>query len=142
MQWWSSSLLSKCYCADRTVYLETVSRTLNRYHFQLGVCLPMRRYCRITRISLLLFIPISTYFGWPLQVAVCPADNATAGSLGRRRAGQLRFGFVAVSAGHIVYLTARAADYVSLPSQPTILTGPSVFGKQRSCDLAKQKPAN
>jgi hypothetical protein len=31
-----------------------------------------------------------------------PADNATAGSLGRRRAGQLRFGFVAVSAGHIV----------------------------------------
>jgi hypothetical protein len=34
---------------------------------------------------------------------ICPADNATAGSLGRRRAGQLRFGFVAVSAGHIVY---------------------------------------
>jgi hypothetical protein len=33
---------------------------------------------------------------------ICPADNATAGSLGRRRAGQLRFGFVAVSAGHIV----------------------------------------
>jgi hypothetical protein len=35
---------------------------------------------------------------------ICPADNATAGSLGRRRAGQLRFGFVAVSAGHIVYI--------------------------------------
>jgi hypothetical protein len=34
---------------------------------------------------------------------ICPADNATAGTLGRRRAGQLRFGFVAVSAGHIVY---------------------------------------
>jgi hypothetical protein len=34
---------------------------------------------------------------------ICPSDNATAGSLGRRRAGQLRFGFVAVSAGHIVY---------------------------------------
>jgi hypothetical protein len=34
---------------------------------------------------------------------ICPADIATAGSLGRRRAGQLRFGFVAVSAGHIVY---------------------------------------
>jgi hypothetical protein len=34
---------------------------------------------------------------------ICPADNATAGSLGRRRAGQLRFEFVAVSAGHIVY---------------------------------------
>jgi hypothetical protein len=33
---------------------------------------------------------------------ICPADIATAGSLGRRRAGQLRFGFVAVSAGHIV----------------------------------------
>jgi hypothetical protein len=33
---------------------------------------------------------------------ICPADNATAGSLGRRRAGQLRFGFVAVSAGRIV----------------------------------------
>jgi hypothetical protein len=33
---------------------------------------------------------------------ICPADNATAGSLGRRRASQLRFGFVAVSAGHIV----------------------------------------
>jgi hypothetical protein len=33
---------------------------------------------------------------------ICPADNVTAGSLGRRRAGQLRFGFVAVSAGHIV----------------------------------------
>jgi hypothetical protein len=34
---------------------------------------------------------------------ICPADNATAGSLGWRRAGQLRFGFVAVSAGHIVF---------------------------------------
>jgi hypothetical protein len=34
---------------------------------------------------------------------MCPADNATAGSLGRRRAGQLRFGFVAVLKGHIVY---------------------------------------
>jgi hypothetical protein len=43
---------------------------------------------------------------------ICPADNATAGSLGRRRAGQLRFGFVAVSAGHIVY-------YFRI--QPTIL---------------------
>jgi hypothetical protein len=39
----------------------------------------------------------------PLYYTICPADNATAGSLGRRRAGQLRFGFVAVSAGHIVY---------------------------------------
>jgi hypothetical protein len=43
---------------------------------------------------------------------ICPADNATAGSLGRHRAGQLRFGFVAVSAGHIwpvhlVWMTAR-----------------------------------
>jgi hypothetical protein len=44
-----------------------------------------------------LFIPIFCYY------TICPADNATAGSLGRRRAGQLRFGFVAVSAGHIVY---------------------------------------
>jgi hypothetical protein len=35
---------------------------------------------------------------------MCPADNATAGSLGRRRAGQLRFGFVAVLEGHIVYI--------------------------------------
>jgi hypothetical protein len=35
------------------------------------------------------------------EYTICPADNATAGSLGRRRAGQLRFGFVAVSAGHI-----------------------------------------
>jgi hypothetical protein len=34
---------------------------------------------------------------------ICTADNATAGSLGRRRTGQLRFGLVAVSAGHIVY---------------------------------------
>jgi hypothetical protein len=34
---------------------------------------------------------------------ICPADNATAGSLGRRRAGQLRFGFVAVLEGHIVH---------------------------------------
>jgi hypothetical protein len=40
---------------------------------------------------------------WSLTHTICPADNATAGSLGRRRAGQLRFGFVAVSAGHIVY---------------------------------------
>jgi hypothetical protein len=42
-----------------TVYIETVSplSTLNRYQFQLGVWLPMRRYCRITRVSLLLFIP-------------------------------------------------------------------------------------
>jgi hypothetical protein len=39
---------------------------------------------------------------------ICPADNATAGSLGRRRAGQLRFGFVAVSAGHIVYIFCQA----------------------------------
>jgi hypothetical protein len=38
-----------------------------------------------------------------IQYAICPADNATAGSLGRRRAGQLRFGFVAVLEGHIVY---------------------------------------
>jgi hypothetical protein len=42
---------------------------------------------------------------WSEPNTICPADNATAGSLGRRRAGQLRFGFVAVSAGHIVYLT-------------------------------------
>jgi hypothetical protein len=34
---------------------------------------------------------------------MCPTDNATAGSLGRRRAGQLRFGFAAVLEGHIVY---------------------------------------
>jgi hypothetical protein len=40
-----------------------------------------------------------------LWYTICPADNATAGSLGRRRAGQLRFEFVAVSAGHIVYCT-------------------------------------
>jgi hypothetical protein len=38
----------------------------------------------------------------PCQHTICPADNATAGSLGRRRAGQLRFGFVAVLEGHIV----------------------------------------
>jgi hypothetical protein len=38
-----------------------------------------------------------------MSYTICPADNATAGSLGRRRAGQLRSGFVAVSAGHIVY---------------------------------------
>jgi hypothetical protein len=37
------------------------------------------------------------------QHTICPADNATAGSLGRRRAGQLRFGFVAVLKGLIVY---------------------------------------
>jgi hypothetical protein len=42
----------------------------------------------------------STFY---LSYTICPDDNATAGSLGRRRAGQLRFGFVAVSAGHIVY---------------------------------------
>jgi hypothetical protein len=36
------------------------------------------------------------------EYTMCPADNATAGSLGRRRAGQLRFGFVAVLKGHIV----------------------------------------
>jgi hypothetical protein len=36
---------------------------------------------------------------------ICPADNATAGCLGRRRAGQLRFGFVAVLEGHIVYMS-------------------------------------
>jgi hypothetical protein len=35
---------------------------------------------------------------------ICPADNATAGSLGRCRAGQLRFGFVAVLEGHINYI--------------------------------------
>jgi hypothetical protein len=39
---------------------------------------------------------------------ICPADNATAGCLGRRRAGQLRFGFVAVLKGHIVYAMAMA----------------------------------
>jgi hypothetical protein len=38
-------------------------------------------------------------------MTICPADNATAGSLGRCRAGQLRFGFVAVLEGHIVCLT-------------------------------------
>jgi hypothetical protein len=43
-----------------TVYIETVSplSTLNRYHVRLGVMLKMRRYCKITRVSLLLFIPI------------------------------------------------------------------------------------
>jgi hypothetical protein len=44
---------------------------------------------------------------------ICPADNATAGSLGRRRAGQLRFGFVAVSARHIVYcLQIRISGFI------------------------------
>jgi hypothetical protein len=46
---------------------------------------------------MILYLPMSEY-------TICPADNATAGSLGRRRAGQLRFGFVAVSAGHIVFV--------------------------------------
>jgi hypothetical protein len=44
---------------------------------------------------------------WSEPNTICPADNATAGSLGRRKAGQLRFGFVAVSAGHIVYLKLK-----------------------------------
>jgi hypothetical protein len=35
---------------------------------------------------------------------MCPNDTATAGSwAGARRAGQMRFGFVAVLEGHIVY---------------------------------------
>jgi hypothetical protein len=50
----------------------------------------------------------SQYWDWDMIfwyiLHICLADNATAGSLGRRRAGQLRFGFVAVSAGHIVYM--------------------------------------
>jgi hypothetical protein len=37
------------------------------------------------------------------KYTICPADNATAGCMSRRRAGQLRFGFVAVLKGHIVY---------------------------------------
>jgi hypothetical protein len=49
--------------------------------------------------------PILTinYARWRARYTICPADNATAGRLGRRRAGQLRFGFVAVSVGHVVY---------------------------------------
>jgi ethanolamine utilization microcompartment shell protein EutS len=54
-------------------------------------------YIAIALCSSLLHSAIAIY-------TICPADNATAGSLGRRRAGQLRFGFVAVSAGHIVYI--------------------------------------
>jgi hypothetical protein len=45
------------------------------------------------------------FISLPTGDTICPADNATAGSLGRRRAGQLRFGFVAVLEGHIVYMT-------------------------------------
>jgi hypothetical protein len=43
-----------------------------------------------------------THMPYIVGHTICPADITTAGSLGRRRAGQLRFGFVAVSAGHIV----------------------------------------
>jgi hypothetical protein len=49
-------------------------------------------------------VSISVFYIIILIYTICPADNATAGSLGRRRAGQLRFRFVAVSAGHIVGL--------------------------------------
>jgi hypothetical protein len=45
---------------------------------------------------------------------MCPADNATAGSLGRRRAGQLRFGFVAVLKGHIVYPISFVKNFASI----------------------------
>jgi hypothetical protein len=45
---------------------------------------------------------------------MCPADNATAGSLGRRRAGQLRFGFVAVMKGHIVYPISFVKNFASI----------------------------
>jgi hypothetical protein len=61
---------------------------------------------RVTPISgqtmskLLLFCVAA--FEFLCNNTMCPADNATAGSLGRRRAGQLRFGFVAVLKGHIV----------------------------------------
>jgi hypothetical protein len=56
------------------------------------------------------FAKLGNYF-WHLIISdpapegytICPADTATAGSLGRRRADQLRFGFVAVLEGHIVY---------------------------------------
>jgi hypothetical protein len=47
----------------------------------------------------------------PTTYTICPADNATAGSLGRRRAGQLRFKFVAVSAGHIVQVELSRAFF-------------------------------
>jgi hypothetical protein len=43
---------------------------------------------------------------------ICPADNETAGCLGRRRAGQLRFGFVAVLEGHIVYPISFVKKFV------------------------------
>jgi hypothetical protein len=46
------------------------------------------------------------YYIYRYIYTICPADNATAGSLGRLRACQLRFGFVAVSSGHIVYAVA------------------------------------
>jgi hypothetical protein len=45
---------------------------------------------------------------------MCPADNATAGSLGRRRAGQLRFGFVAVLKGYIVYTKTQKVAQIIL----------------------------
>jgi hypothetical protein len=47
------------------------------------------------------------YYQRAIIATICPADNATAGCLGRRRAGQLRFGFVAVLKGHIVYRRFR-----------------------------------
>jgi hypothetical protein len=61
-----------------------------------------------------------------IKYTICPADNATAGSLGRRRAGQLRFEFVAVSAGHIVYPSGAGARASASPSSQAILYGETV----------------
>jgi hypothetical protein len=57
------------------------------------------------------------------EYTICPADNATAGSLGRRRAGQLRFGFVAVSAGHIVYLLHQSILFEEIQSYRLLTAG-------------------
>jgi hypothetical protein len=45
---------------------------------------------------------VLTAFGPRWQCRGCPDDTATAGNWGRCRAGQLRFGFDAVSVGQIV----------------------------------------
>jgi hypothetical protein len=76
-----------------------------------------------------------------LVYTICPADNATAGSLGRRRTGQLRFGFVAVSAGHIVYtgcpITHAMGFIVKNPSKRSVSLKKRLGGKK--CETECQK---
>jgi hypothetical protein len=84
-----------------------ISRLLARFlmHGNLVLYTPNTHYLVVyTKLVQTVNRYIGEFITTIITYTICPADNATAGSLGRRRAGQLRFGFVAVSAGHIVYI--------------------------------------